>query len=557
MNNFCTTCQAPFEISDADRAFYEKAAPVLNGKTYAIPAPTLCPGCRMRRRMAFRNERTLYERTCDVTEKKIISIFAPETAVKVCDKSVWYSDKFNPLEYGKDYNFNRPFFEQFQELLREVPLPSLRVEASENCDFNNDMRSCNDCYLCTRTHESQNMLYCYRGNKSCDCMDCTQVTRCELCYECVECLQCHSSKYLDQCNDCTDCAFCIDCKNCMSCFLCSNLRNKEYCYKNEQLTKEEYQQKIAEHNLASTPSLNSLLQEFAVVKQDAVYQDRLMLKCEDSTGADLVECSNCHDCFGVQQSQDCRYVWDTKLYSDSYDCYSGGRDSELVYDSTSVSASHNSAFCVRASGCNNLLYCLFSQQSHDCFGCIGMQRQEYCILNKPYSKDEYEQLLGKILEHMTATGEYGEFFPASCCPFAYNETVANEYFPLEEPQAVQLGYSWKDLNKELPNVTKVIPADRLPDAIDDIPDDVLNWAIVCEETGRPFIVQSGELKFYRNMRLAPPHVHPDVRHLRRHHRAHARHLHESTCTNCNKKIDTNMHDTLKVHCQECYLQKVY
>ena len=31
---------------------------------------------------------------------------------------------------------------------------------------------------------------------------------------------------------------------------------------------------------------------------------------------------------------------------------------------------------------------------------------------------------------MQKTGEWGEFFPASFSPFGYNETVAQEYFPL-------------------------------------------------------------------------------------------------------------------------------
>ena len=31
---------------------------------------------------------------------------------------------------------------------------------------------------------------------------------------------------------------------------------------------------------------------------------------------------------------------------------------------------------------------------------------------------------------MITTGEWGEFFPSSLSPFGYNETVAQEYFPM-------------------------------------------------------------------------------------------------------------------------------
>ena len=33
-------------------------------------------------------------------------------------------------------------------------------------------------------------------------------------------------------------------------------------------------------------------------------------------------------------------------------------------------------------------------------------------------------------------GEWGEFFPASLSPFGYNETVANEYYPLSRDSVI-------------------------------------------------------------------------------------------------------------------------
>jgi len=39
----------------------------------------------------------------------------------------------------------------------------------------------------------------------------------------------------------------------------------------------------------------------------------------------------------------------------------------------------------------------------------------------------------KIIEHMQKMGEWGEFFPSSLSPFGYNETVAEEYYPINPP----------------------------------------------------------------------------------------------------------------------------
>lgn len=65
-------------------------------------------------------------------------------------------------------------------------------------------------------------------------------------------------------------------------------------------------------------------------------------------------------------------------------------------------------------------------------------------MNKSYSAHEYEELCGKIIEHMQSTGEWGEYFPIEASPFGYNETVAQEYFPLTQEDVQEKGWSWYD-----------------------------------------------------------------------------------------------------------------
>jgi hypothetical protein len=110
-------CQTQFEVTDSDRAFYEKVSPSFNGKKYLIPEPTRCPDCRMQRRLSFRNERNLYKRKCSKTEKDIISIYSPNNPQVVYNREEWWSDSWDPLEYGRDYDFTGRFFEQYKALL--------------------------------------------------------------------------------------------------------------------------------------------------------------------------------------------------------------------------------------------------------------------------------------------------------------------------------------------------------------------------------------------------------------------------------------------------------
>src|SRR3989344_4452282 len=105
MQHQCTQCSAPFEITDSDLAFYETVSPAFNGKKELIPPPTLCPDCRVQRRMAWRNDRTFYHRKCDLTGKQIISIYPENSPLTVYHQSGWYSDKWDPMTYGQEFDF--------------------------------------------------------------------------------------------------------------------------------------------------------------------------------------------------------------------------------------------------------------------------------------------------------------------------------------------------------------------------------------------------------------------------------------------------------------------
>jgi hypothetical protein len=161
MNIKCESCGGYFEVEDADLAFLARMRE-MDPAGVEIPAPKWCPECRQMRRMAFRNQRNLYTRKCDVTGKQIFSVIAPDSKYKVCDKDYFYGDEFEPLNYGRDFDFERPFFEQFQEMMLEMPLPALRVERSENCDFNNDMSDCANCCteIVTSYVEGTQNVYC-------------------------------------------------------------------------------------------------------------------------------------------------------------------------------------------------------------------------------------------------------------------------------------------------------------------------------------------------------------------------------------------------------------
>lgn len=143
----CTISGQPFAIYQSDLDFYKKMSPTFSGQRFPIPSPTLCPEERQRRRLMRRNERKLYKKKCDATGDSIVSIYSPEKVYKVYKQDFWWSDEWDAIDYGIDFDFNKSFSHQYHELLLDTPLPSLSNFNNENCDYANYLNDSKDCYL--------------------------------------------------------------------------------------------------------------------------------------------------------------------------------------------------------------------------------------------------------------------------------------------------------------------------------------------------------------------------------------------------------------------------
>ena len=151
----CKVSGQEFPIYQSDREFYDKISPVIDGKKYTIPSPTLCPDERQRRRLSFRNERKLYKRNCDATGRQIISMYSENTPYKVYDQKYRRSDTWDAIEYGMNFDFSKSFNEQFSELLLKVPSFNLLNIDSTNSEYANHAYKLEDCYMCFSSLESK------------------------------------------------------------------------------------------------------------------------------------------------------------------------------------------------------------------------------------------------------------------------------------------------------------------------------------------------------------------------------------------------------------------
>jgi|TARA_Y100000310_G_scaffold87892_1_gene84804 hypothetical protein len=562
MNSSCANCDTGFEVTDSDLAFLDKVSPVFAGKKHPLPPPTHCPECRQQRRLVWQNNRSLYKRKCDATGKELISNFSPQAVFPIYEKEYWFSDKWNALSYGRDFDFSKTFAENFRELQKEVPRFHIQqqepMENSKHCNF---ASNCKNCYLLFDSDFCRDSCYCYSLKKSESCFDSSFLSESELCYECVNCSGCYNVQYAQNCRNCSDSVFLESCVGCKHCAFSVNLKNSEYCFANEQLSKEKYEEKLKEMSLDSYASIAKYYEEFPQYCAKQIHKYQQGEQNENVTGDYIYNSKNIKNGFNIQECWDIAYCVLINRAKNCMDVSSFGEDIEKIYEcATAGLNTQNCAFCfTNVVGSHDLYYCDTAYSSENCFGCVCIHRASHCILNKQYSKEEYEKQVSKIIEHMKETGEWGEFFSITSSPFAYNETMAQEYFSMTKEEVEAKGWRWRDIKDEIPEVEKTIPGNQLPDSIDDIPDDILNWAIECEVTQRPFRIVSQELAFYRSMKLPIPHLHPDLRHKKRMEMRNPRKMFDRQCDNCSKEIQTTYAPDRpeKVLCEECYLKEVY
>ena len=543
----CKVSGKKFTLIQRELNFYKKMD---------LPLPDLCPEERQRRRLSMRNELNLYKRKSDLTGEEILSVHSPDKKYPVYHSAEWFSDKWDPLEYGREYDFNRPFFEQFKELWDEVPKIGLLVLGdNENSDFSHDAYRLKNCYL---TFDGEQAFDCMYGETFVlikNCIDFFQLINSENCYECLRCEECYGLHFSAFCNNCSDSYFLRDCHGCRNCFGCCNLRQKEYHILNKPYSKEEYFKKLKSFQLNSFESLEKIKESANqfFLKFPKKYMQGLMN--DNVVGDFLYNSKDCYECYDCANLRDCSYCTNCLLTAnDSYDIDIWGDRMSFCYNSAGCGAgaeniigsfysgfdSHNivsSAFCWK--GC------------HDLVGCSSLMHKQYCILNKQYSKEEYEKIFPKIKAHMKEKGEWGQFFPPEVSNFAYNETVANDLMPLSKEEALKLGYSWKE--KDLKDYQKQIYS--IPDKIEDTEDDILKAVLACQKCQKNYRIEPSELKFYRRHNFPVPRECFHCRHQERQSLKNSRKLVDRTCKKCSIEIKTTYKETQPeiVYCEKCYL----
>ncbi|EKD76658.1 MAG: hypothetical protein ACD_43C00030G0008 [uncultured bacterium] len=530
----CMGCSEEFKLDEAELQFYQKID---------VPVPTLCSNCRKQQRFVWRNERYLYKRQCDLSGQSIVSVYQPGTPYKVYEHKLWWSDQWDPLTFGRDFDFTRSFFEQFSELYQTVPKMSMMVnDQSENCDYSLYLDIGKNCYLCVSGAKLEDCHYCFFCQEDKNCLDCSCTGRSELCYDTVDCVNCYKVFHSQSSHDCIDSAYLFNCRNCQNCTGCTNLKYKQYYIFNQPFSREEYFATLAKLTSAQ------IKVQFDQLKQGAIRRAYEGIQNENVRGNYISNCKNAVDCFDVEALEDCRYLVNGQHARDTYDSEFFW-EAELCYQCMSMFQNNRCMFNDFCWTDQNVAYSSYCFNSQNLFGCVGLKKSRYCILNKQYSAEAYESLRSEIIAYMKKTGEWGKFFPMSLAPFAYNESIAFNYYPLTEEQVKQRGWRWMD---------KDVKEYQL--AHDDV--------LACGTCGKNYKLVDVEKQFYEKYNLSAPTDCPSCRMSSRVALRNSRQLWDRQCSckqiehkhqvGCANSIQTVYAPNRpeKVYCIDCYQKEL-
>lgn len=546
-------CTGTFGIEEGDIEFL---------RMLRVPPSNYCPTCRRMRRMVHMGVNRLFKRPCQAPghNETVISSFSEQCPFPVYDYKYFISDEFDPFSYGRVYEGGSPL--EFLFALRALfPMPSFlnRDPSCINSEYSSGGRNTKNAYYASGCYGSEDIWYSNMAGDSRSVMDSRLIHSSELVYGSLKCEHLYKTSFAYFSSNCSDCTFIFDCKNCSDCFGCVNVRNGRYQVFNQQLSKEEYEAFIASVMPLSRSMIAELSERFWALVKSLPMNASHNIGSSNVSGVGIEFSQDLYDCVEAKNCQHMRYVDSGLSHKDSMDVLFSGGYSHHLYGTINI-GSHSSGvrFSVSSKFCTDCEFIFNSKNLTNCFMCFGLQNKSYCILNTQYSEDEYYKIVDIIKSEMLTRGEYSDPLGFEFAAQAYNFSLSAIPYPLSSEEIKVLGgYSADEPDTNATGIT-VLKASDVPDVIDAVSDDILEEAIACSATGRPFRIVSTELAFYRRMKLPIPVVHPSVRLEDQYRMAQHGKTYKTTCVHCGTIIDSmfDPNDGFVLYCETCFQREV-
>ena len=259
------------------------------------------------------------------------------------------------------------------------------------------------------------------------------------------------SRYITNCNNIWFSSNLIWCSECIN---CDDLQNKKYCIENKEYSKEEYLKKKKE----ILKDKKEFLNYYKKINKKA-----LNYNSKNVSWNALYFSENAHNSYFLKRIKNANntMVWDwfdfcENVY-DSFDIWINSKDLYWCFwvwlNSTNIYLSWGSW-----ENSSNIFYSYALGSCSHCIWCIWLKNKSYCILNKQYSKQEWEELSDKIFSQMEKDWILWDFFPWELNPFYFNDTMAWLLWDFTKEEVEKEGYMWRDkeIKVDIPEWSEVI-----------------------------------------------------------------------------------------------------
>lgn len=299
------------------------------------------------------------------------------------------------------------FIAGFRALRDLSPRISVSGYQNQNCPYGNAIYNSKNCYVCFDMDSSENCIYCGTVTRTRSSVDCEDIWDSELCYEGYEIYNSYNCDYSRFLRNCSDCKYSYDLLNCHNCFGCSGLRRANYHIFNKPYSPEDYAARLT--FLAKQPK-EEIARQVEELKLQIPHNASRHFNAENCFGDNIQNSKNCFYCFSIKNVHDGAYLYDVytvygERNEDAYDCYFGV-DYHNCYEGIQVGDGWNVNF---AHYCEHIRDSEFTEacfNSNYLFGCIYINHGEYRILNKQYSKSDWQTEVAELREDLKQKGMY-------------------------------------------------------------------------------------------------------------------------------------------------------
>jgi len=471
-------------------------------RRFNVPPLQVSPKTFTKQYLALHTGYSWWWNTDCETGKPILTYMHPSRPYQVMNDEAWRQKDFS--DRGRDLDIHASFFAQLIDLAKTVPMSAWKNTQQPINSIARISLGDENSYFMAGT-QSKNCCFGTDSFALEDSMEVGWSSHITRCYNILRCQNMDRCIVARESRQCLECLFIFDCRDSEFCFFSWNRRHGKYLWRNEPLSKGEWEKRRADLDLGSFKTFDGLYREFQhALATDAVWPENFNIKSERCTGEYLINCVDVEHGWYSEGAKDCWWsIWG-QLGSEGnalgIDIHgSGGFGNGVSFNS---SACRFNWFVNR---CQRVEYCIECDDCEDCFGCVGIRRKRFHILNKPYPEEDYWRVVDELKCAMLERGEYGAYLPQELAQTPFQHSACPVGFITSKEEQEKIGFIQFDPDADGAfgdwNGKPMHEVASLPDHIKDVEDVWVGRAIYDHALKRPYGILKSELEFYRRMNL--------------------------------------------------------